>query len=297
MDQSRDGRSRSGAAAARTDAAEAPAGSISARVAFDADWDIYVAHADGSGLDRLTTSPAREYDPSWSPDGTKIAYRHQPREDEAQAEIYVMNANGSHKQRLTRSPGQDHSPAWSPDGSRIAFASTRGGGRLHVWVMNADGSDPTRVTSTVGGEYPAWSPDGTKLAFDVNTDFEPSIDPDSAAGWDLFVVNADGSGLQRLTNDPGQDTGASWSPDGTRIVYQSDRGRRVGFTRLWTVGADGSRERPVSDHYGFRPTWSRDGSHILFSWSGLFTVGPDGSGLRRLPIRVPGELGFADWTD
>jgi Tol biopolymer transport system component len=118
--------------------------------------------------------------------GAKIAYRYEPGDD-ASAEIYVMGSDGSEKTNLTRSPGQDHSPAWSPDDTKIAFASTRGGVLPHLWVMNTDGSNQTRLTA-VNGEYPAWSPDGTQLAFDVNTDLEPTIDQGARAGFDSFVV-------------------------------------------------------------------------------------------------------------
>ena len=275
-----------------------PTGSASGRVVFDANWDIYVAKADGSGLNRLTTSPAREYDPSWSPDRSKIAYRRQPGDDEGEAEIYVMNADGSGKRNLTRNPGQDHSPAWSPDGTKIAFASTRGHQQLlpYIWVMNADGSNPTRVTS-ISGEYPAWSRDGTRIAFDVNTDIEPNIGEGAPADFDVFVVNADGSGLRRLTDAPGEDQGPSWSPDGTKIVFQSNRGGGERFSRLWLMNADGSSQRRLTDQGGFRPTWLRDGSRILFSGSGIFTIKPDGSALTKLPLRHPGEVGFADWAE
>jgi TolB protein len=286
--------STGGADGTQTEAAGSQEAGIAGRVVFDADWDIYVANADGSGLKQLTTSPAREFDPSWSPEGVKIAYRYQPGDD-ASAEIYVMGADGSEKTNLTRSPGQDHSPAWSPDGTKIAFASTRGGVLPHIWVMKIDGSNQTRLTA-VSGEYPAWSPDGTQLAFDVNTDLEPTIDQGARAGFDIFVVRADGSGLRRLTRAAGNDQGASWSPDGRRIVFESDRGRSPGSTTLWTMKADGSMEKPLTSRDGFRPTWSRDDANILFSARGLFVVRADGSDLRALPIRAPGEIGLADWT-
>lgn len=132
--------------------ADSPA---SGRIAFSAGThprtDIYVVNTDGSGLTRLTSDSAAEFDPSWSPDGTRIAFRYQPGGDET-AEIYVMNADGSGRQNLTRDAAMDYSPAWSPDGTRIAFASTRGGQLPTVWVMNQDGSNARRV-GNVDGEY------------------------------------------------------------------------------------------------------------------------------------------------
>src|SRR6266540_4468816 len=95
--------STGGADGTQTEAAGSPEAGIAGRVVFDADWDIYVANADGSGLKRLTTSSAREFDPSWSPEGAKIAYRYEPGGD-ASAEIYVMGADGSEKTNLTPSP-------------------------------------------------------------------------------------------------------------------------------------------------------------------------------------------------
>jgi Tol biopolymer transport system component len=97
-----------------------------------------------------------------------------------------------------------------------------------------------------------------QIAFDVNTDIEPNIGEGPPADFDVFVVDADGSGLRRLTEAPGEDQGASWSPDGTKIVFQSDRGSGEGFSRLWLMNADGSNQRRLTDQGGFRPTWSRD---------------------------------------
>src|SRR5215207_11432230 len=90
--------------------------SVMGRIAFSAGAhpheDVYVVNADGSGLRRLTDDPGADCDPSWSPDGRRIAYRHEGGGGDATAEIYVMNAKGSQKRNLTRRAGQDHSPAW-----------------------------------------------------------------------------------------------------------------------------------------------------------------------------------------
>src|SRR5215217_5257364 len=133
---------------------QSPHGRIAFSLGRHPHEDVYVVRPDGSGLRRLTTSPAADLDPPRSPDGRRIAFRHQVGDD-ATSEIYVTNADGSGRRNLTRRPGQDHAPAWSPDGKKIAFASTRGGS-LRIWTMNADGSSQ-RPLSNVDGEYPAWS--------------------------------------------------------------------------------------------------------------------------------------------
>jgi Tol biopolymer transport system component len=142
-------------------ATNAPTGRIAFSMGSPTHEDIYAVNADGSGLVRLTDDPAADFDPSWSPDGRRIAYRH---EDEQSGQIYVMNADGSQQRNLTRRRGLDYSPAWSPDGRRIAFGSVRAG-KATIWVMRPDGSGRRRL-SGVYGEYPAWSPDGRKIAFD-----------------------------------------------------------------------------------------------------------------------------------
>ena len=164
-------------------AVNAPAGRIAFSMGGQTHEDIYVVNADGGGLFRLTDDPAADFDPSWSPDGRRIAYRH---EDERSGQIYVMNADGSGQQNLTRRRGLDYSPAWSPDGRRIAFGSVRNG-RAAIWVMRTDGSGRKQLSS-VYGEYPAWSPDGKKIAFDHI----------SGSDWDIWVMNADGSGARPL---------------------------------------------------------------------------------------------------
>jgi Tol biopolymer transport system component len=181
----------------------------------------------------------------------------------------------------------DYSPAWSPDGSEIAFASTRGGGLPAIWVMNEDGSNPRRV-GKLDGEYPAWSPDGRRIAFDRMTF--------SAAGWDAWVMNADGSGAMPLVKTRADDQGPAWSPDGTTIAFGSGLDAEPGFFHVWTIGADGSHQRRVTDQHGDRPVWSRDGDRILFQAGGLYVMRPDGSGVTEVPIRGVTEASLPDWS-
>ena len=115
------------------------------KLAFTSDRDvnreIYVMNAqDGSNQTNLTMNPATDEFPSWSPDGTKIAFV-------TDADIYVMNAqDGSNQTNLTMNPAFDFDPSWSPDGTKLAFTSDRDG-NTEVYVMNAqDGSNQTRLT-------------------------------------------------------------------------------------------------------------------------------------------------------
>jgi TolB protein len=243
--------------------------------------DIYAVNADGSGLVRLTDDPVADFDPSWSPEGRWIAYRH---EDEKSGQIYVMNADGSRERNLTRRRALDYSPAWSPDGRRIAFGSVRAG-KATIWVMRPDGSGRRRL-SRVYGEYPAWSPDGRKIAFDHITF--------GSNNWDIWVMNADGSGARPLIASGASEQGPAWSPDGRTIAYQSDRGAPGNYKRIWLARSDGSDQHLLTRQLGERPAWSKHGGYVLFTGARIFVVRRDGSGLRS--VDVSGEPSLADWT-
>ena len=176
--------------------------------------------------------------------------------------IFTMSIDGSGVTQLTHDAAPDFStlPAWSPDGSKIAFASNRNRSStgLDIWVMNADGSSPTRLTNTAGqNARAAWSHDGTKIAFSSTRDTGVL---DKAEIW---VMNADGSGQHALTTDGAFANTPSWSPDDSKIVFQSNRD---GTDQLYVMNADGTAiTRLTNGAWADQdPSWSPDGTLIAF---------------------------------
>lgn len=177
---------------------------------------------------------------SWSPDGSKIALA---LSKDGNTEIYTINRDGSAPKRLTVSHGANVSPAWSPDGAMIAFVSDRLG-KPQVYLMDANGGNVRRISPN--GSYsvnPAWSPDGAKIAY-----------ARSAGGFQIFTVNADGSGHTQLTSE-GSNERPRWSPDGRLIVFSSRRG---GAEAIYVMRADGSGQTRVSKSGGnsSHPVWT-----------------------------------------
>ncbi|MEP6895057.1 MAG: hypothetical protein ABI986_05565 [Chloroflexota bacterium] len=227
---------------------------------------------------RLTTDPATDFDPSWSPDGTHIAFRSQR---DGNDEIYSMNADGTCQMNLTNDPADDWSPAWSPDGKHIAFAHFFDKNSYSdIAVINADGSDLQRLT-TASGEYPAWSPDGSHIAFSSAR----------AGNYDIYVMNADGSQQIRLTDSPAYDMSPAWSPDGTQIAFDTQRDsfppKEVGIGpefEIHVINADGSNDMRLTnnkDEDRF-PSWAPN-TNIVFARNGvLFIMNADGSNQIKL---------------
>ena len=174
---------------------------------YRTDWEICTMDADGSNHTQLTTSGENEY-PDWSPDGTKIAFR------APSGGIYTMNPDGSNRTLVIAGGDQ---PDWSPDGTIIVYRRyPPGQGDSDIFVANVDGSNPVNLTAGISGRsadgnkpyeaVPAWSPDGSRIAFSSNLGEKEETD------YEIYVIDANGTNLKRLTNTPGVDWGPDWQP-------------------------------------------------------------------------------------
>lgn len=203
----------------------------------------------------------------------------------------------------------DASRATSPGrNGRIAYMVQDGAGRWQVWVANPDLSGAKKLThGRSAGGWAVWSPSGKRLAF--QSDFQTGRARRTPKhSTNLFVMNPDGSAVKRLTDSRGVSGDAAWSPDGSLIAFDSDRGSRKRFSAIYVMHANGRKLRrvttprhPFSD---YKPRFSPDGTHLVFTRTrgtadfgpaALFTVRLDGSGLHQLtPYSLHAD--DSDWS-
>jgi Tol biopolymer transport system component len=272
-------------AAAATAAAQKPGAAAPAstpiigatKLVFTSDRDgnaeIYSQSGDNSPQINLTHNPSQDACPALSPDGTKIAFTSNRG---GRSNIYVMNSDGSNVQAITHfgndaSDVRVYDPAWSPDGTKLVYVSSIMGETSTLVVVNADGSD-SHVLPGAGSDVadPAWSPDGTRLAFVGREGF---FNPGEGVRFHLFMMNADGSGKTRVATEPlafssfpfpPDASGPTWSPDGTRLAFVSNRD---GNAEIYTVSATGGAVQRLTNNPAddTLPTWLAGGDRIAFT--------------------------------
>jgi TolB protein len=250
---------------AREGQASAPTG----RIAFNTRDALWLMDAGGSNRELLDRSPQGfAYAPTWSPDGTEIAFVRSIGEVNG---IFVIDLESTQERQI--SP-DGVAPEWSPDGSRLAYVAPDG-----LALMNPDG---TGVTSLgVRGDCPTWSPDGEEIAY-------CGMQGELSEEDDLYVMSADGSRRRQLTRDPGIEDPVAWSPDGERIAFFS---RRTTDGDTYLIDADGTDVVQLTDEPGAQVAnaWLPDGRIVIASFppgaelADWYLVDPDGGGRTPLP--------------
>jgi hypothetical protein len=215
----------------------------------DGNEEIYRMNSDGSDVRRLTTEPAKDSYPFWSADGARIIFCSQ-RDDGRTYEVYLMNSDGTDPIRITHNSVSEEWAYLSPDMQKIVYA-VGPFPRYSLYVMNVDGSDPRQIfSSDKSAAFPKWSRDGKTIACN-----HAALSAGRIVG-DIGLMNGDGSNFRQITQTGAGfvSEGPYWSPDGSRIVFQSNR---TGNFQIYVMNADGSDPVRLTNHHGndYYPSW------------------------------------------
>ena len=263
--------------------------------------DLWLMRSDGTGRVPLTSGPAAELMPAWSPDGSRVAFACAETED-AQTDLYVMDADGTGRVALTATDELcEASPRWAPEGDRLYLTRGECGGAQGIWTLDLD-DGATEEVVPLGG-WPDVAADGRLL-------YDKVVGPDSWLLTTLWTADPDGGGAAELGPD-GTPAAyeASWSPDGSRIAFVAPMGDVESEDvpewneEVFVMRSDGTAVRrltrtPGNDHWP--PAWSPDGRWLVYSADGIANRGrlvriDVATGKSVTLTRGPGSALFADW--
>ncbi|MFC1489727.1 BamA/TamA family outer membrane protein [Candidatus Latescibacterota bacterium] len=201
---------------------------------------------------------------TWSPDGNMLAFSTKSGKSDA-IHIKKIGETGFNKIII---PEMDavYSPAWSPDGTKILFCGIKDG-KLDLFTVNIQSEEYVRITNDYFDEFdPKWSPDGTKITFAsdrVEAPYKYTLN-EMNGSYNIYIMNADGSGAEKITTSLFNDRGPDWSPDSENIVFTSDRN---GIDNLYYVNIADRKVQPLTNLLtgASSPDWSPDGTKIAFS--------------------------------
>ena len=258
--------------------------------------NVFVMNADGSHQVQLTFEPDHQssLQPSWSPGGAQLAFAS---DREGDWEIFTMGADGSAQTNIT-GPNQslsydDMNPDWSPDGTRIIFEGVRQGAS-EILTADPDGTDEVNLTAeddppfaNING-YPSYRPDGSKIVF-------MRAPNDGSDEWDIWVMDPDGTDKEDvLPDDEWQDLAPAWSPNGTQIIFHSNRSEFG--TDLFTIDYPAAAQAQATAVGSTGAVQIRqlttDGGSTNPDWGTSTASVPSCRGLAATDIGTPGRDSF-----
>ena len=250
------------------------------------DYQIYTSDPLGKNAKQLTNSAGRNIEPSFSPDGTLIAFA-SSRDDENGLKLFLMNSDGTNQKVLIDHPGYALSPKWSPDGKMLIFYANWDG-HFQLYTADIATGNYTPFLSTANVDYlPSWSPNGREVAFTSQR----------GSSEQIYILNQDKSETA-ISSGPEWAWRAYWSPDGTKIAYfkwTSSHGDIFVFDINKNVT---TQLTSTNDHAEQNPSWSPDGTQIYFeadstpSLISIYRMNADGSNVEQITNEVDGNCGY-----